>query len=352
MVKKIVLGLMVVCCSLLHYHAQAVVILQYHHVSDSTPKSTSVTPEQFAEQMQYLAENNFTVMPLTDAVDAIKNNTSIANNSIVITFDDGYQSIIQNAAPILASHNFPFTVFVSPAPIIAGYDGMMSWQDIKTLAEQGVTIANHSWGHEHLIRRLPKETTAQWHDRVENNILSTEAELLKQTGQSVKFLAYPYGEYTAALEAILVKHGFVGFGQQSGAAGEYSSITALPRFPVANAYADLSSLTVKFSSLPMPVVKQNISEPVLKTGQFRPKLVITLDTRDLYPHQLMCFIQGQGAKKPIWLSEDTFSIQAPADVTPGRSRYNCTVPSKTRTGYYWFSQMWIRPKDDGKWPQE
>ncbi|MGB6137130.1 MAG: polysaccharide deacetylase family protein [Shewanella sp.] len=352
MVKKIVLGLMVVCCSLLHHHAHAVVILQYHHVSDSTPASTSVTPEQFAEQMQYLAENNFTVMPLTDAVDAIKNNTSIANNSIVITFDDGYQSIIQNAAPILASHNFPFTVFVSPAPIIAGYDGMMSWQDIKALAEQGATIANHSWGHEHLIRRLPKETASQWHDRVENNILSTEAELLKHTGQSVKFLAYPYGEYTAALEAILVKHGFVGFGQQSGAAGEYSSITALPRFPVANAYADLSSLTVKFSSLPMPVVKQNISEPVLKSGQFRPKLVITLDTRDLYPHQLMCFIQGQGAKKPIWLSEDTFSIQAPADMAPGRSRYNCTVPSKTRTGYYWFSQMWIRPKDDGKWPQE
>ena len=352
MVKKIVLGLMVICFSFIHLNANAVVILQYHHVSDSTPKSTSVTPAQFTEQMQYLVDNNFTVMSLTDAVDAIKNNTAIANNSIVITFDDAYESIIENAAPILASHHFPFTVFVSPAPIIAGYDGMMSWDEIKTLAKQGATVANHSWGHEHLIRRLPKETSEQWHDRVENNILSTEAELLKHTGQSVKFFAYPYGEYTAALEAILVKHGFVGFGQQSGAAGEYSSITALPRFPVANAYADLSSLTVKFSSLPMPVLKQNISEPVLTSDKFRPKLVLTLDTSDLYPHQLMCFIQGQGAKKPIWLEEDTFSIQATADMAPGRSRYNCTVPSKTRTGYYWFSQMWIRPKDDGKWPQE
>ncbi|WP_445781290.1 polysaccharide deacetylase family protein [Shewanella sp.] len=352
MVKIIVLGLMVLCLSCFHSNANAVVILQYHHVSDSMPKSTSVTPAQFSEQMQYLADNNFTVMALTDAVDAIKNNTAMANNSIVITFDDGYESIIENAAPILASHQFPFTVFISPAPIIAGYDGMMSWEEINKLAEQGATIANHSWGHEHLIRRLPKETSAQWLQRVETNILTTEAEILKQTGQSAKMFAYPYGEYTTELEAILVKHGFVGFGQQSGAAGEYSSITALPRFPVANAYADLASLTVKFSSLPMPVLKQNISDPLLTSGKFRPKLVVKLDTADSYPHQLMCFIQGQGAKKPIWLEEDTFSIQAPADMAPGRSRYNCTVPSKTRTGYYWFSQMWIRPKDDGKWPQE
>ncbi|MGX9460684.1 polysaccharide deacetylase family protein [Shewanella sp. A14] len=352
MVKRIALVLMVFSLGLLHCDANAVVILQYHHVSENTPKSTSVTPSQFTEQMQYLADNDFTVISLTEAVDSIKHNTPIADKRIVITFDDGYDSIINNAAPILASHQFPYTVFISVAPINAGYKGMMSWQDINALSEQGVTIANHSWGHEHLIRRQSKETQDQWRARIEANILSTEAEILKRTGQSVKMFAYPYGEYTSKLEAILAKHGFVGFGQQSGAAGEYSSLTALPRFPVANAYADLTSLMVKFSSLPMPVMKQNISDPLLATGKWRPKLMLTIDIKDIYPHQVMCFIQGQGPKKPIWLSENRFSIQASSDLAPGRSRYNCTAPSKTKTGYYWFSQAWIRPQDNGQWPVE
>jgi len=352
MVKKIALWLALLSLSVLHLDANAVVILQYHHVSENTPKSTSVTPSQFAEQMQYLADNDFTVISLTDAVDSIKHNTTLNHKSIVITFDDGYDSIIQNAAPILATHKFPYTVFISVAPIEAGYQGMMSWQDINTLSEQGMTIANHSWGHEHLIRRQGKETQDQWQARVEDNILATEAEILKRTGQSVKMFAYPYGEYTSKLEAILTKHGFVGFGQQSGAAGEYASLTALPRFPVANAYADLASLKVKFSSLPMPVTKQNISDPLLVSGQWRPKLILTLDTEDIYPHQVMCFIQGQGPKKPIWLSKNRLKIQASSDLAPGRSRYNCTAPSKTKTGYYWFSQAWIRPQDNGQWLEE
>ena len=352
MVKKIALLLAVFSLSVLNFDANAVVILQYHHVSENTPKSTSVTPSQFAEQMQYLADNDFTVISLAEAVDSIKHNTPIADRRIVITFDDGYDSIINNAAPILASHQFPYTVFISVAPIDAGFKGMMSWKDITALSDQGVTIANHSWGHEHLIRRQGKETQAQWQARVEDNILSTEAEILKRTGQSVKMFAYPYGEYTNKLEAILTKQGFVGFGQQSGAAGEYASLTALPRFPVANAYADLASLTVKFSSLPMPVIKQNISDPLLVSGKWRPKLELTIDTQDIYPHQVMCFIQGQGPKKPIWLSENRLSIQASSDLAPGRSRYNCTAPSKTKTGYYWFSQAWIRPQDNGQWLEE
>ena len=50
------------------------VILLYHHVSDSTPKSTSVTPEVFAQHMAYLS-NHHTVIPLTKAIDALQTKT-------------------------------------------------------------------------------------------------------------------------------------------------------------------------------------------------------------------------------------------------------------------------------------
>lgn len=332
--------------------AQAAVILQYHHVSDSTPAITSVTPAQFKEQMQYLADNDFIVAPLSQVVDAIRNKKTIAENTIVITFDDGYKSIANTAHPILKEYGFPYTLFVSVEPIKAKYREMMSWDDLINLSKEGAEIANHSWGHEHLIRKLKGESESQWLARIEANILKTEAEIKLATGQNHKMLAYPYGEYNQAIETMLDKHGFVGLGQQSGAAGAHSPLTALPRFPVAGVYAELSSLKVKMHSLNMPVISMSPKNPELQDGLWRPELKVTLDMSDIYPHQMMCFIQGQGSKQPVWLSETEFSVRAELDLPPGRSRYNCTAPSKTKSGYYWFSQAWIRPKDDGTWIEE
>ncbi len=328
------------------------VILQYHHVSDKTPAITSVTPAQFREQMAYLAENNFNVISLTQLVAAIRANESLPEKSIVITFDDGYKNIAESAHPILKEYGFPYTLFVAIEPIEKGYGEMMSWQQLQQLATEGADIANHSWGHEHLVRKLAGETDADWLARVEQNILDTEAAIARATGHNFKMLAYPYGEYNAEIQALLERHGYIAVGQQSGAAGVYSELTALPRFPVAGPYADMSSLKVKMHSLNMPVLAQNTTNPELKAGGWRPELKVTLDTSDIYPHQLMCFVQGQGAKKPTWLSANEFMIQADLDLPAGRSRYNCTAPSKTKGRYYWFSQAWVRPKNNGEWIKE
>ena len=332
--------------------AQGAVILQYHHVSDSTPKVTSVTPAQFREQMQYLADNQFNVVPLVDVVNAIKQQKVLPEKTVAITFDDGYRSIASAAHPILKEYGFPYTLFVAIEPIQKAFSEMMSWDELVKLSKEGATIANHSWAHDHLIRRLPNESKAQWLARIETNLLDTEKAIKEATGQDVKMLAYPYGEYNTDLEALLTRHGYVAFGQQSGAAGNYSPLTALPRFPVAGIYASLDSLKVKLHSLNMPVESQTHSNPELSQGDWRPELKVTLDMEDIYPHQIMCYIQGQGAKKPHWLSENEFSIQAELDLPPGRSRYNCTAPSKSKGGYYWFSQPWVRPNNDGQWIAE
>lgn len=339
-------SMLVILLVMIGFSTQAAVILQYHHVSASTPASTSVTPEQFREQMQYLSENDFIVKPLSEVVDAIKNNQQIAPKTVVITFDDGYRSIAKAAHPILKEYGFPYTLFVSIEPIKAKYREMMSWDELIALSKEGAEIANHSWAHEYLIRKQDGESEVQWLARIEDNILKTESEIFLATGQNHKMLAYPYGEYNQAIESMLDRHGFIGLGQQSGAVGQYSSLTALPRFPVAGVYADLASLKVKLHSLNMPVLSQNISDPELKNGHWRPELKVTLDMSDIYPHQMMCYIQGQGAKDPLWISGNEFSIRAELDLPVGRSRYNCTVPSKSKTGYYWFSQAWVRSVDN------
>ncbi len=332
--------------------ANAAVILQYHHIATDTPSVTSITPTQFREQMSYLADNDFKVIPLSELVDKLRTKQPMPAKTIAITFDDGYKNIAENAHPILKEFGFPYTLFVAIEPIKKGYGEMMSWQQLVELSKEGAEIANHSWGHEHLIRRLDGESEQDWLGRIEANILKAEAAIFEATGQQHKMLAYPYGEYNQAIQSMLAKHGFAAVGQQSGAAGEYTDLTAIPRFPVAGAYANLAKLKVKMHSLPMPVLKANRTDPQLTVEESQPELQLTLALNDIRPKQVMCFVQGQGAYKPVWIDENTFSVKASKPLPAGRSRYNCTAPSKTKSGYYWFSQAWVRPKDDGTWIKE
>ncbi|BDY03134.1 polysaccharide deacetylase family protein [Ferrimonas sp. YFM] len=331
--------------------AAAAVILQYHHVSEDTPASTSVTPAQFQEQMAYLAQNEFSVVPLTQVIDAIRKGEHLPPKTVAITFDDGYRNVADNAHPVLKAHGFPYTLFVAIEPIERNFARMMNWDTLRQLSSEGAVIANHSWGHEHLIRRLDGEDEAAWLDRIQANLERTEAAIEKELGYSVRQLAYPYGEFNQALRQRLEQMGYVGIGQHSGAAGPYSSLTAVPRFPVAGPYADMDALKVKLHSLNMPAVKLEGDESELKERP-RPILTVTLEGEDLRRDALMCYIQGQGGKAPTWLDEQSFTIQADLPLPAGRSRYNCTAPSRSSGGYYWFSQPWVQARADGSWPKE
>ena len=48
--------------------AQAAVILQYHHVSETLPAVTSVSASTFTEHLSYLKEHNFNVVPLVTTI--------------------------------------------------------------------------------------------------------------------------------------------------------------------------------------------------------------------------------------------------------------------------------------------
>ena len=82
--------LLAIILFLFHFSSFGAVILQYHHVSDTTPKSTSITPNQFAVHLKYLKEKSFNVVPLSTLIDNIKNQQPLEDKTVAITFDDAY----------------------------------------------------------------------------------------------------------------------------------------------------------------------------------------------------------------------------------------------------------------------
>jgi len=64
---------------------------------------------------------------------------------------------------------------------------------------------------------------------------------------------------------------------------------------------------------------------------------------------MRCYVAGQEPALVSW-SGNIVTIRARAPLGAGRSKYNCTAPSATENGvFYWYSHLWIQPNDDGSW---
>ncbi len=323
------------------------VVLLYHHVSEDTPASTSVTPEQFKTHMTWLAEN-YKVMPLQDITEALKNKQTLPENAVAVTFDDGYRNILENGHPVMQSLKLPYTVFINPDEI-GRLKNQLSWDDVKAMHKDGVDFANHTLDHLHMLDRHQDESKEAWLERVWQNVEEAEKKLTAQTGESLKYLAYPFGEYNKTLADKLAKEGYTGFGQHSGGISSYSDFTALPRFPAAGRFANMAPLKVKIASLGMPVTHNDINNPERTARVIDETLSFTTNSDDVGLPRAACYYQGESL--PVNINGKTLSYTLNTVLPVGRSRINCTAPSNSQNGrYYWFSQPFFISGEDGTYP--
>lgn len=78
---------------------------------DALPSPLFVTLEGFQEQMRYLKEQGFHTLTLEEVRDFYYQNKNLPENSVLITFDDCYQSLKRYAYPILKEYGFTAVVF-------------------------------------------------------------------------------------------------------------------------------------------------------------------------------------------------------------------------------------------------
>ena len=322
-------------------------ILLYHHVSSSTPASTSISPEAFKSHMEYL-DAHHTVVSLQDVVSAIQHNTTLPENAVAITFDDGYANILDNAHPILADLGFPYTVFINPDEIGVG-PKQLTWEQVIAMHNDGVAFANHTLDHLHMLNGEQAMGERAWLEKVWQNVESAEKKIEDKLDISLKYLAYPFGEYNTALANKLKAEGYIGFGQHSGAVGPSSDMQALPRFPAAGPYANLATLKTKLNSLAMPVTQSSHKDPRMTTRNLSSPISLTIDSDDVRLTQVNCFFGGDPIETSLEENVLTFTLDETLPI--GRSRVNCTAPSNAQSGrYYWYSTPFFVADEDGNYP--
>jgi peptidoglycan/xylan/chitin deacetylase (PgdA/CDA1 family) len=319
--------------------ADTAVVLMYHRFGEDRYPETNIRIDQFEAQLNLLREGGYSVVPLQRLLDALNKGESLPEKAVVITIDDAYRSIYEVAFPRLQEYGFPFTVFVSTDGVDKGFSAYMTWEQMREMAEHGVTFANHGAAHISMIAPLKGESDEERIRRVLEDFEKGQKRLSEELQPIPGVFAYPYGEFDGEVANRLRDMGYISFGQHSGAVGPKSDLRALPRYPVAEAFADIQDFKIKVSSLPMPVDGLDPWEPVV--NQDRPEITVTLGEIGTAADRLSCFIGGQGLVPVRWIEEGKkFSVGPQKPFGPGRQRVNCTVPGG-KGRFFWFSHPWF-----------
>ncbi|MFT5082449.1 MAG: biofilm PGA synthesis lipoprotein PgaB [Lentisphaeria bacterium] len=337
--------------------SHALVVLQYHHISDVAPVSTSISPLLFEAHLNFLEQQKFQVVSIEQLKIWLNNGKRLPDKTVVITFDDGYRSIYTEAYPRLLKRKWPFTIFVNSLPHDDKNPRYLSWEQMREMAAHGATIGNHSDSHTYMIRQRADETYMQFAQRRQREIEFAEQRIKKEIGVSHKLFAYPFGEYDVKLKKLLKRLGFLAFGQQSGPVSLASEQQLLPRFAFGGDYGDLDGFASKVYSLPFPERRVSVTDnsgkvldnPELPLNETRPVLRIASPLMP-YIQGMACYASGQGAIKAE-IKGSMLVARAIAPLPAGRSRYNCTA-SAGGGRFYWYTQMFIRRTANGQYVDE
>ena len=159
-------------------------ILLYHHVSDDDPENRYfVTLDNFRAQLQALHNLGYTTITATNLANVIRHGGGLPPRPVAITFDDGYADIFENAFPIMQEMGFVGVVYIYVDHV--GLNGFVTYEQIKTLAESGWEIGNHSMSHEDLSRN---------HSDLAYEVQESRLTLQQAVGVIVETFAYPYGK--------------------------------------------------------------------------------------------------------------------------------------------------------------
>jgi peptidoglycan/xylan/chitin deacetylase (PgdA/CDA1 family) len=177
----------------------------YHYVrvnpdpSDRLGFNLSVTPADFARQMDWFASSGYHPIDMDDLRGYLLAGRELPDRPVVLTFDDGYRDLYTAAYPILRAHRFKAVAYVpsgfvnSPVSVTA--------EQVLEMDANGVEIGAHSVSHADLAKLSGADL---WHE-----VADSKASLEALLGHAVLDFCYPYGSVDEAVVHAVEAAGFL-----------------------------------------------------------------------------------------------------------------------------------------------
>ncbi|HSK50907.1 MAG TPA: polysaccharide deacetylase family protein [Solirubrobacterales bacterium] len=198
----------------LHNRSRQAIFLCYHSVTEEGPRYLTVDPELFERQLAALRRRGLRSGTAADL------ETMAAGGriepSVFITFDDGFRDNHTTVLPLLRAYGFGAFCFVLPPLVDDGAPlswpevaedqrrfsttmRSVTWPMVEEMAAADFTIGSHGLTHAHLSQLGPEQLRQELSD--------SRARICARLG-SCETLAYPFGDWSPAVEAAAAACGY------------------------------------------------------------------------------------------------------------------------------------------------
>ena len=170
-------------------------ILTYHYIRvnpdryDRLGFALSVTPADFAAQMDWLQAGGYHPITAGDLHAYLRGARGLPSKPVILTFDDGYADFYTTALPILRAHDFRATAY-----IVSGFVG---WPNYMTAAQvleadrSGIEIGSHTVNHPNLTKLSSVSVRSQ--------LVDSKRFLENLLGHPVTSFCYPSGKVNSVV---------------------------------------------------------------------------------------------------------------------------------------------------------
>lgn len=151
-----------------------------------------VEKNNFLNIIRYLKRMGFDIVKLQDLIESMSSSIQSPSPRIAITFDDGLESVFNEALPVLKSENVPATIFIITDRI--GKQGVYDQVDSKYLdlnqihemqSSGLVDIGSHTITHP-CLSEISEDTARK-------EIIESKKLLESSIQAQVQFFSFPYG---------------------------------------------------------------------------------------------------------------------------------------------------------------
>ncbi len=202
-------------------------VAMYHHILNSPSRLGDyvISPAQFEEDLKYIEEKGYTTITSVQLLNFIQNGKELPENPILITFDDGYESVHEFAYPLLKKYNMKAIVSIigKHTDIFSKKDeprhinySHLSWDQLRDMQQSGVfEIQNHSYNmHQpqgkgrYGIRMKKGESEEDYRAALLKDIGGLNDQITAEIGVAPTVFAYPFGALSKQSRPILDELGF------------------------------------------------------------------------------------------------------------------------------------------------
>lgn len=201
-------------------------VVMYHQITKSISRAGNytITLNQLENDLKYLKEKGYETIDTAQLLAHVKSGAALPEKPIMLTFDDGYETVYSYLLPLLEKYDM-----CAVASVVGSFTDMyteaddhnlsysyMNWDEIIELsAGDRIEIQNHSYDLHKTdshgrkgAQKVSSETVQEYSAFMNEDVGKMQALLTEKTGKKPTAFTYPFGSYSKESKQVLKAMGF------------------------------------------------------------------------------------------------------------------------------------------------